>query len=130
MPTCHDCASHKLFPILLAVLTIVGAFGCGSYSLWLLVTRNYGGISAFRMTVALVYLTAFSAILPSAELGFMRHPHLQKFARFLMAPMGRAFLLIFMGGVILGNGVGGWIVGIYLLAVGVFSIIAGISASS
>lgn len=115
----RDVVHSRPFPLVLMILNVLGAFGCGTYSLYLFITHRYSSVGTF---VALMYLLGFSIIIPSAELGLMAHPYLMRFSRFLVSPVGRAFLYIFMGGVILGNGVGGWVVGIYLLALGVLNI--------
>ncbi|KAG5485617.1 hypothetical protein LSCM4_06573 [Leishmania orientalis] len=120
-PSFSDVLHSRPFPLTLTILNILGAFACGSYALFLFITHKYRDIRTFA---ALLYLLGFSIVIPSAELGFMKHPMLASFARFLVSPIGRAFLYVFMGGVILGNGIGGWIVGIYLLSIGVLNISA------
>lgn len=122
VPTFREVTEYRIFPIALMILNILGAFGCGTYSIFLLITWKMSGLSSIRTAVALIYLIIFSVIVPSAEIGMMEHPSLAKFTRFLLSPVGRAFLYIFMGGVLLGAGVGGWIVGIYLMAVGVLNL--------
>ncbi|KAG5484954.1 hypothetical protein LSCM1_07030 [Leishmania martiniquensis] len=120
-PNFNDVIHSRPFPLTLTVLNILGSFACGTYTLFLFITHRYHDIRTFA---ALLYLLGFSIVIPSAELGLMNHPLLAGVARFIVAPIGRAFLCIFMGGVILGNGIGGWIVGIYLLAIGVLNISA------
>ncbi|KPA75915.1 hypothetical protein ABB37_08084 [Leptomonas pyrrhocoris] len=120
-PNCDDLVHSRPFPLILKVLNIIGAFGCGTYALFLFIQHRWDSI---RFFVALIYLLAFSIVIPAAEAGLMKHPLLSFFARFLVSPIGRAFLYIFMGGVILGNGIGGWVIGIYLLAIGVLNVVA------
>ncbi|KAG5488367.1 uncharacterized protein JKF63_07962 [Porcisia hertigi] len=118
--TCFSALLHsRPFPLILKVLNILGAFGCGTYALFLLIQRLYGDVRTFT---ALIYLLFFSIVIPSAECGLMSHPLLSSSSRFLLSPIGRTFLYVFMGGVILGAGIGGWIIGIYLLAIGVLNI--------
>lgn len=123
-PSCRELVTSRPFPLALRILALLGAFATGTYSLWCLITHRFGGINGIRMVVALLYLLLFSVIIPAAELGLMQHPHLSKFARFVLSPVGRAFLYIFMGGVLLGNGAGGWVVGVFMLALGVVNVVA------
>jgi hypothetical protein len=120
-PNCNDLIHSRPFPLILKILNILGAFGCGTYTLYMFIEHKYNSIRTF---IALIYLLAFSIVIPAAEAGLMKHPLLSAFARFIVSPIGRAFLYIFMGGVILGEGIGGWIIGIYLFAVGVLNVIA------
>ncbi|KPI88105.1 hypothetical protein ABL78_2792 [Leptomonas seymouri] len=120
-PNFNELVHSRPFPLVLKVLNVIGAFGCGTYALYLFIQHRWDSI---RFFVALIYLLAFSIVIPAAEAGLMKHPLLSSFARFIVSPIGRAFLYIFMGGVILGNGVGGWIIGIYLLAVGIVNIVS------
>ncbi|CAG9570002.1 conserved hypothetical protein [Leishmania major strain Friedlin] len=109
-------------PFTLKILGILGAFGCGTYVLFLFMIHHYHSIRSFA---ALLYLLTFSIIIPSAESGLLNSTMLAVFARFLISPMGRAFLYVFMGGVILGIGIGGWVVGVYLFVVAILNVIAG-----
>lgn len=120
-PNCNELIHSRPFPLILKILNILGAFACGSYALYLFIQHKWDNIRTF---VALIYLLGFSIVIPAAEAGLMKHPLLSSFARFIVSPIGRAFLYIFMGGVILGNGIGGWVVGIYLFAIGVLNVIA------
>lgn len=120
-PNFNELIHSRPFPLILKILNILGAFGCGSYALFLFIRHDYDTIRTF---VALIYLLAFAIVIPAAEAGLMNHPLLSSFARFLVSPIGRAFLYIFMGGVILGNGIGGWVIGIYLFAIGVLNVVA------
>ncbi|CAJ1006212.1 putative COPI associated protein [Leishmania naiffi] len=120
-PNFDDLLHSRPFPLVLKILNIIGAFACGSYSLFLFITHRFNDVRTFA---ALLYLLGFSIVIPSAESGLMNHPMLASFARFLVSPIGRAFLYVFMGGVILGNGIGGWVIGVYLFAIGVLNICA------
>ncbi|KAK7196324.1 COPI associated protein [Novymonas esmeraldas] len=120
-PNFNDILHSRPFPLILKILNILGAFACGSYVLFLFIQHKYGDVRTF---CALLYLLAFSIVIPSAEAGLMNHPLLASLARFLVSPIGRAFLYVFMGGVILGVGIGGWVIGIYLLAIGAINIAA------
>ena len=120
-PNFNDLIHSRPFPLILKILNILGAFGCGTYALYLFIQHQWEGIRTF---ICLIYLLAFSIIIPAAEAGLMKHPLLSSFARFSVSPIGRAFLYIFMGGVILGQGIGGWVIGIYLFAIGVLNVIA------
>ncbi|KEG08601.1 hypothetical protein DQ04_06831030 [Trypanosoma grayi] len=112
------------FGRVMQVLGVLGAFGSGSYALYLLMWFRPDGIDTLRTFVAYAYLTLFAVVIPSAELGMMQHRHLVRFARFLLSHVGRAFLYIFMGGLLLGQDVAGWILGAYMIALGVLNVVA------
>lgn len=126
VPSCRELVTSRPFPFALQVLAFLGAFACGTVSLWCLITRRFGGVNGIREVVALLYVLILAIVVPAAELGLMQHPHLAKFARFLLSPLGRAFVYIFMGGALLGigNTAAGWIVGACMLAIGVINIVA------
>ncbi|CBZ24341.1 conserved hypothetical protein [Leishmania mexicana MHOM/GT/2001/U1103] len=121
-PNFDDLIHSPPIPFTLKILGILGAFGCGTYVLFLFMIHQYYSIRSFAV---LLYLLIFSVIIPSAESGLLNYTMMAVFARFLVSPMGRAFLYVFMGGVILGNGIGGWVVGGYLFVVAILNVIAG-----
>ncbi|GET86442.1 hypothetical protein, conserved [Leishmania tarentolae] len=121
-PNFDEFRNSSPFAMVLKILAILCAFGAGTYSLYLFIIYSYFGIGFFA---ALLYVLVFSIIIPSAELGLMSSSVVSVFARFLTSPMGRAFMYVFMGGVVLGHGIGGWVVGVFLFVVAVINIIAG-----
>ncbi|KAH9584064.1 Golgi apparatus membrane protein TVP15 [Trypanosoma melophagium] len=108
----------------LQILGVLGAFSSGSFALYLLMWYKPHDINTVRMYIAYVYITLFAVLIPAAELNFMQHRHLVRFSRFMLSHVGRAFMYIFMGGLLLGQQVGGWVVGVYMIALGVLNLFA------
>ncbi|ORC86833.1 uncharacterized protein TM35_000251290 [Trypanosoma theileri] len=108
----------------LQILGVLGAFGSGSFALFLLMWFQPHDINSVRMYIAYVYITLFAVLIPAAELNLMQHRHLVRFSRFMLSHVGRAFMYVFMGGLLLGQQVGGWVVGVYMIALGVLNLFA------
>ncbi|EAN83760.1 hypothetical protein C3747_122g251c [Trypanosoma cruzi] len=124
MPTFREIVTAKNFVFLLKFLGVAGAFGSGSLALFLLMWFRPHELNEVRMFIAYVYIIFFSVISPAAEVGMMQHRHLMRFTRFLLSNIGRAFLYVFIGGLLLGTHIAGWIVGVYMISLGVLNIFA------
>ena len=112
--------SGKASQIILKIAGLLGCFGAGCYCCFG-VMWNFQNL---RMSIVLVYLTAFCAILLSAELKLLdMHRHFKQCGRFLTTFTGRALMYIFIGGLLL-EGVAGYIVGIYLITLGIVNMLA------
>ncbi|RNF13274.1 putative golgi apparatus membrane protein [Trypanosoma conorhini] len=124
MPTFREIVTAKNFSYLLQLLGVAGAFGSGSFALFLLMWFPPREITEVRMYIAYVYVILIAVVLPAAEVGTMRHRHLAHFTRFLLSHVGRAFVYVFTGGLLLGNRLGGWVVGVYMISLGVLNVFA------
>lgn len=100
------------------ILGVLGAFCTGMYTTWAIMWADMD----IRSRIIFVYLALFTGIICSAELNMLQHPHFARAGRFLTTCVGRAFFYIFIGGLLL-NGVVGWVLGIYLIALGVGNIL-------
>ncbi|ESL10636.1 hypothetical protein TRSC58_01627 [Trypanosoma rangeli SC58] len=124
MPSVREIVTAKHFSRALQLLGVAGAFGSGSFALFLLMWSPPRELGEVRMHIAFVYVVFFAVVLPAAELGMMQHQHLARFTRFLLSHVGRALVYIFIGGLLLGNHVGGWVVGVYMISLGVLNVLA------
>lgn len=127
MPSCFQKAlSHaRAFTISLQVINIIACTCAGCYSTYLfyllLAKQNSFSFSDLQSFIALVYLIALSVFITGVELRSLRHRHLIIILYFLFFPVGRGFTMIFMGAVLLGALVWGWVVGAVLIAVGILN---------
>lgn len=94
----------------------------------LLIKENKFSPSALQSYVALIYIILLAVFITAVELRTLRHAHLIMIAFFLMFPVGRGFALIFMGALLLGALVWGWVVGGVLIAMGILNIVLGITS--
>lgn len=106
--------------IVLKIAGILGSLGAGCYCAF----RLMWNFENLRMGIVYAYLTLFCAILLSAELTLLdMHRHFKQFGRFLTTFTGRALVYIFIGGLML-EGVPGYVVGIYLITLGIVNLLA------
>lgn len=122
----------KIFTISTHILNVIAATAAGCYSVYLfyllLFIKKEFSPTYLQSYVALIYVVILSVFLTAVELRTLRHAHLITIAFFLMGPIGRGFTLIFMGAILLGALVWGWVVGICVIVVGVINIIVGITS--
>lgn len=112
------------FTITLQVINIIvcTCAGCFStYLFYLLIKAGSFGFSSLQSYIALVYLIALCVFITGVELRTLRHRHLIVLLYFLFFPVGRGFAMIFIGAVLLGALVWGWVVGAVLIAVGLLN---------
>eukprot|EP00796_Vickermania_ingenoplastis_P011707 gene11707-biopygen8475 len=109
------------------ILNIIACTACGCYSVYLfyllLVKEKRFSFTDLQSYIALIYIVVLAVFMTAVELRTLRHRHLIVLAFFLFFPMGRGFALIFMGAVLLGALVWGWIVGGVAIAIGVLNIV-------
>lgn len=108
----------RYFYYLVRFMGGLGAFCTGLYTTWAIMWAEMD----IRSRIIFVYLSLFTGIICSAEGNLLQHPHFSRVGRFLTTCIGRAFFYIFIGGLLL-NGVAGWILGIYMIAIGVVNIL-------
>jgi hypothetical protein len=113
------CFGPKTYHYLLKGAGLLGATASGFYTTY----RIMWNFDDLRWAIVFCYLVVFNMMMISAELNLLGHRHFRRFGRFLTTFVGRAFFYIFIGGLML-DGVPGWIIGIYLMTLGVVNIIA------
>jgi hypothetical protein len=104
--------------LLLKVLGILGAIGCGEYATYSVMWHPDG----FRWAILFFYIVLFSLFIITAELELLQHKVFKQFSKFLTTFTGRAIFYIFIGGLLLKDY--GWIPGIWMISVGFLNVIA------
>lgn len=114
------------FQLALMIMGIVGAAASGIMTLYKVMWYTVENIDAARVFIARLYVTFFAVIMPSAELGMMEHNEMVKF---LLSYVGRAFLYLFMGGLLLGEEVASCIIGVFMIVLSIMNIVGQVIAN-
>lgn len=113
------CLGPNTWVYALKAAGILGTLASGFYTTY----RLMWNFDDLRWAIVFSYLVVFSVMLLSAEMNLLAHRHFKRFGRFLTTYVGRAFFYIFIGGLML-EGIEGWVIGIYLMSLGLINIFA------
>lgn len=113
------CFGPKTWEYVLKAASLLGIVAAGFYTTY----RLMWNFDDLRWAIVFGYLIIFNVVLFSAELNLLKHRHFKRFGRFLTTFVGRALFYVFIGGLLL-DGIEGWVIGIYLMTLGVANIIA------
>lgn len=112
--------------LFIRIINIIVCTCAGCYSTYLfyllLIKQHAFSFTDLQSYVALVYLIALATLITAVEFRTLRHRDLIVLFFFLFFRVGMGFTLIFMGAVLLGALVWGWVVGGVLIGVGVLNI--------
>ncbi|KAG8347426.1 hypothetical protein TRVL_01753 [Trypanosoma vivax] len=116
-------AYNKPVEYLMVFFAILCSIACGTITTHHLIFTKLLRIDDFRVAVVRFCIAILTVIIPSAELQAMRNIYVYRYARFLLSPIGRGFLYVIMGGVLLNQYVGDVAVGACMIALGLLSIL-------
>lgn len=122
----------NVFRIFSFVINFIAATACGCYSVYLfylLIKSHKFAFSTLQSFVALIYLILLSSLLTVVEVRAARHRHILASLYFFTLPTGKAFTFGFMGAVLLGALVWGWVLGLILIAVGAMNLVVACTSS-
>nr|CCC92140.1 conserved hypothetical protein [Trypanosoma congolense IL3000] len=117
----HQVARASKFEIFLTVCGVLGSMASGTMSLYKVMWYTVDSVDAARMYIALIYITFLTVISPSAELGLMESTDM---FRFINLHVGRGFLYLLIGSLLLGPEVAPCVVGALMIVLCVLNIVA------